>query len=129
MPDNRLSREAVCETLGITPDTLARIERAGGLAADGDVQPLALAAAAVRFGVARSNAADRKIESVARALAEVRPALERLAALPDRAALEGEDHDKATIEIAAFFTAFADAMNRATTALTAADEDPDEGSI
>jgi hypothetical protein len=124
LSDDRLSREAVCEALGVAPDTLALIERAGGIAADADgLEPLALAGAAVRFGVARSNAADRKVESVAKALAEVRPALERLADLPGRAELQGDDHHKATVEIAAFFTAFAQAMNRATAALTAADED------
>jgi hypothetical protein len=116
-----LTREAACEALGIPPETLAKIERAGGLAADADgaVDPLALAAAAVRFGLARSEAAERKVQSVASALSEVRPALERLADLPARAGLEGEAHNKTMIEVAAFFTAFADAMNRATAALSA----------
>jgi hypothetical protein len=124
MSDSRLSRESASEALGVSPDLLAKIERAGGLAPDaqGLLDPVALAAAAVRFGAARSSAADRKVESVAAALGEVRPALERLADLPARAGLEGEDHDKVMIEIAAFFTAFAEAMNRATAALTAADE-------
>ncbi len=122
--DSRLSREDLVEELGISPDLFARIERAGGLAADADdlYDPLAFATAAVRFGAARSDAADRKVESVAAALGEVRPALERLADLPGRAGLEGEDRDKAMIEIAAFFPAFAEAMNRATAVLTA-DED------
>ena len=119
---HRLTREAACETLGISPDILARIERAGNLAGDEGVEPLALAAAAVRFGVARSEAADRKVESVALALGQVRPALERLADLPGRAGLEGEGHDKAMIEVAAFFTAFAEAMTRATAALSAEEE-------
>ena len=120
----RLTREAAWEALGVSPETLARIEQAGGLAADADglFDPLALAAAAARFGVARSEAADRKVASVAAALSEVRPALERLAGLPGRAGLEGESHDKAMAEVAAFFTAFAEAMNRATAALTAEDE-------
>jgi hypothetical protein len=126
--DSRLSRETLIEALGLSPDVFARIERAGGLAADakGSYDPLAFAAAAVRFGAARSAAADRKVESVAAALGEVRPALERLADLPGRAGLEGEDHDKTMIEIAAFFTAFAEAMNRATAVLTA-DEDESRG--
>jgi hypothetical protein len=124
MSDSRLSREALGEALGVSLDILARIERDSGLAADtkGRFDPLAFAAAAVRFGLARSAAADRKVESVAAALGEVRPALERLANLPDRAGLHGEDHDKAMVEVAAFFTAFAEAMNRATAVLTA-DED------
>ena len=120
---NRLSLEAACEALGVSPETLAQIEHAGDLAADAQgIDPLALAAAAVRFGLARSEAAERKIASVAAALSEVRPALERLADLPGRAGLEGEAHDKAMIEVAAFFTAFAEAMNRATAALTAEEE-------
>src|SRR5918999_1789471 len=94
----RLTREAACEALGVSAETLAQIERAGGLA--------------------RSEAAERKIASVAAALSEVRPALERLADLPGRAGLEGEGHDKAMIEVAAFFTAFAEAMNKATAILT-----------
>jgi transcriptional regulator with XRE-family HTH domain len=124
MSDSRMSREALADALGLSPDMLARIERAGGLAADADglFDPLAVAAAAVRFGLARSAAADRKVESVAAALGEARPALERLANLPDRAGLKGEPHDKAMIEVAAFFTAFAEAMSRATAVLTA-DED------
>ena len=121
---NRLTREAACEALGVSPETLAQIERAGGLAAnpEGFFEPLALAAAAVRFGLARSEVAERKVASVAAALSEVRPALERLADLPGRAGLEGEAHDKTMIEVAAFFTAFAEAMNRATAALTAEEE-------
>lgn len=120
----RLTREAACQALGIPPDTLARIERAGELRADaeGRLDPLALASAAARFGVARSEAADRKVESVAAALGQVRPALERLADLPGRAGLKGEGHDQAMVEVAAFFTAFAEAMNRATAALTAEEE-------
>ena len=126
----RLSREAACEALGVSPEILARIERAGDLTPDanGLLDPLALAAAAVRFGLARSQAADRKVESVAAALSQVRPALERLADLPGRAGLEGGAHDDAMIEVAAFFTAFAEAMNRATAALTAEDEGPDQES-
>ena len=121
---NRLTREAACEALGVSPEALAQIEHAGGLSADAEdrLDPIALAAAAVRFGLARSDVAERKIASVAAALSEVRPALERLADLPGRAGLEGEAHDKAMIEVAAFFTAFAEAMNRATAALTASEE-------
>jgi len=117
----RLSREEVCERLGLSPETLARIEQTEGLAAEADglYDFSSIAAAAVRFGLGRSEAADRKIASVAAALKEVRPALERLADLPARAGLEGKGHDQAMIEVAAFFTAFAEAMNRATAALTA----------
>lgn len=124
----RLTRENACEALGVSPETFALIERAGDLAADrdGHFEPLAVAAAAVRFGLARSQAADRKVQSVGAALSEVRPALERLADLPGRAGLEGKAHEQAMIEVAAFFNAFAEAMSRATAALTAEDE-ADEG--
>lgn len=120
-----LTREAACEALGVSPEVLARIERAGDLVADanGSFDPLAIAAAAVRFGLARSQAADRKVESVGAALSEVRPALERLADLPGRAGLEGKAHEQAMVEISAFFNAFAGAMNRATAALTAEDDE------
>ena len=119
-----LTREAACEALGVSPDMFARIERAGDLTADprGLFEPLAVAAAAVRFGLARSQAADRKVESVGAALSEVRPALERLAELPGRAGLESKDQEQAMLEVSAFFNAFAEAMNRATAALTAEDE-------
>jgi hypothetical protein len=116
-----LTREAASEALGVSAEDLREIERAGGLApdAEGLFDPLALAAAAVRLGVERSQAAERKVASVAAALSEVRPALERLADLPRRADLQGEAHDKVMIEVAAFFSAFAEALNRATAALTA----------
>ena len=126
---SRLTREAACEALGVSPEIFARIERAGDLGADraGLFDPLAVAAAAVRFGMARSQAADHKVRSVGAALSEVRPALERLADLPGRAGLEGKGHQQAMIEVAAFFNAFAEAMNRATAALTSEDEEPGEG--
>ena len=120
----RLTREDACDALGLSADTLALIERAGGLLPDseGRFDLATIATAAVRFGIARSDAADRKVASVGAALSEVRPALERLAALANRAELVGEAHDKVMVEVAAFFTAFAEAMNRATAALTAEEE-------
>lgn len=124
----RLTREAACEALGVSHDVFARIERAGGLEPDGDdrFEPLAVAAAAVRFGLARSHAADRKVESVGAALGAVRPALERLADLPGRAGLEGRAHEQAMLEVSAFFNAFAEAMNRATAALSAEENEAGE---
>jgi hypothetical protein len=120
---SRLSREDACQALGLTPETFALIGRAGDLGGDaeGRFDPLALASAAIRFGLGRSDAADRKVASVAAALSEVRPALERLADLPARAGLEDKARDDAMVEVAAFFTAFAEAMNRATDVLTADD--------
>ena len=105
--------------LGLAPETFARIEQATDLLAgpDGLYDAMGIAAAAVRFGVDRGEAADRTVGSVASALSAVRPALERLADLPARAELEGEAHHRAMVEVAAFFTAFAEAMNSASAAL------------
>ena len=116
---NRLTREEACATLGLSPEAFARIEQTGDLAteADGLYDAMHVAAAAVRFGLARSEAADRTVGSVAAALSAVRPALERLADLPARAELDGEAHHRAMVEVAAFFTAFAEAMNSASAAL------------
>ena len=114
----RLTREEACAVLGIAPDVLDRLERGGALAAaDGTLDPLAVAAAAIRYGLQQAEAADTKLSEVGAALTEVKPALERLAVLADRAELSGEAHDRVMIEVAAFFTAFADVMNRATAAL------------
>jgi hypothetical protein len=122
---NRLSREQACATLGLTQEIFARIEQADDLApeADGLYDAMRIATAAVRFGLGRGDIADRKIASVASALTAVRPALERLADLPARAGLEGEAHHRAMVEVATFFTAFADAMNSAS-AVLADDEEP-----
>ena len=121
---NRLSRDQACATLGLTPEIFARIEQTDDLApeADGLYDGLRVAAAAVRFGLGRGDVADRKIASVASALTAVRPALERLADLPARAALDGEARHRAMVEVAAFFTAFAQAMNSASAALV--EDDP-----
>ena len=56
----RSSRERLIAELGLAPDMLTRIERAGGLAADAEglFDPVAAAAAAIRFGAARADAAD-----------------------------------------------------------------------
>jgi hypothetical protein len=124
-PDDRLTREEACEALGIAPDAFARLEAIGILApdADGRYHPLAIAASFVRFGLQRAEAADRKLSEVGTALGDVKPALERLATLADRAGLSGDPHGRAMVEVAAFFTAFAEVMNRATATLQA-DEAP-----
>ena len=124
-PDDRLTREEACEALGIAPDAFARLEAIGILAPDGDghFHPLAIAASFVRFGLQRAEAADRKLSEVGAALGDVKPALERLATLADRAGLSGDPHGRVMVEVAAFFTAFAEVMNRATATLQA-DEAP-----
>jgi hypothetical protein len=116
---NRLSREEACAMLGLAPEAFARIEQATKLApeSNGLYDVMRVAGAAVRFGLDRGEAADRTVASVASALGAVRPALERLADLPARAGLEGEAHHRAMVEVAAFFTAFAEAMNSASAAL------------
>jgi len=124
-PDDRLTREEALEALGIAPEAFARLEALGILApaADGLYHPLAIAASFVRFGLERAEAADRKLSEVGAALGDVKPALERLAALADRAGISGEAHGRVMVEVAAFFTAFAAVMNRATATLQA-DEAP-----
>jgi hypothetical protein len=117
--DDRLTREDACRALGIAPEAFERLESIGILSpdADGRYHPLAIAASFVRFGLERAQAADRKLAEVGAALGAVKPALERLAGLPDRAGLSGDAHGRAMVEVAAFFSAFAQAMNRATAAL------------
>jgi hypothetical protein len=123
--DHRLTREEASDALGIAPDLLQRLERSGALKADqeGTYEALALAAAVVRYGLQRLAAADQKLAQVGAALADVKPALERLSVLPDKTELTGESYERVMIEVAAFFTAFADVMNRATAALHADDGD------
>lgn len=123
--DHRLTRDEASETLGIDPELLERLEGSGALAADeaGTYEALALAAAVVRYGLQRQSAADQKLAQVGAALADVKPALERLSVLPDKTQLTGESYERVMIEVAAFFTAFADVMNRATAALHAEGED------
>lgn len=123
--DHRLTREEASDTLGVAPDLLEKLERSGALKADqeGTFEALSLAAAVVRHGLQRHSAADQKLAQVGAALADVKPALERLSVLPDKTELKGEQYERVMIEVAAFFTAFADVMNRATAALHADSED------
>ena len=115
----RLNREEACAALGLPPEIFARIEQADELRPDADdlYDPMRIAAAAVRFALGRAEVADGKVASVASMLSTVRPALERLADLPARAGLDGEAHHRAMVEVAAFFTAFAEAMNSASAVL------------
>jgi hypothetical protein len=119
-----LTRDEACETLDIGPDVFDAIVRDGSLRAakDGRYDGLALAAAAIRHARNRAEITDGTLTAVGQALGDVKPALERLATLADRAGLEGEEHRRAMTEVAAFFTAFAEVMNRATAALKAGEE-------
>ncbi len=117
----RVPREEILAALGMAPETFAKLESSGALAGDAEglFDPLAVAAAAVRYGEERAAAADRRLAAVAAAISDVKPALERLAGLASRAELTGAEHDRAMVEVAAFFNAFAGAMTRATEALNA----------
>jgi hypothetical protein len=120
----RLTRDQACEALDITRDAWDRIERGGDLASekDGLYDPLTVAAAAIRHARRRAEIANGTLAAVGEALGEVKPALERLAGLADRAGLSDDAHHRAMVEVAAFFTAFAGVMNRATAALKAGEE-------
>jgi hypothetical protein len=121
----RLTRDEACEALDIEPDVFETIVRDGALApGDGErFDIVALAAASIRHARRRAEITNGTLTAVGQALGDVKPALERLATLADRAELKGDDHRRAMTEVAAFFTAFADVMNRATAALKAG-EDP-----
>jgi hypothetical protein len=117
----RLTRDDACRTLDITPDVFDRIERVGGLTPDADdrYDPLAVAAAAILYARQRAEITDGTLAAVGESLSDVKPALERLAGLADHAGLSGDEHHRTMVEVAAFFTAFAAVMNRATAALRA----------
>jgi hypothetical protein len=121
----RLTRDEACEALAIAPELFDRLQRSGGLSgdADGRFDALAVGAAAVRYGLAQAEAAERKLSEVGAALSDVKPALERLAVLADRAELSGETQNRVMVEVAAFFNAFAAVMNRATAALKAGEDE------
>ena len=113
-----LTRAEVLDALGLKAESLERLEASGAIRdASGRYDPLGVAAAAARYGEGRAEGADRRLAAVAAAISEVKPALERLAGLADRAELKGAEHDRAMVEVAAFFNAFAQAMSRATTVL------------
>ena len=117
----RLRRDELEQAFGLATETFGRLESAGALAAGDDslYDPLAVAAACARYGEQRAEAADRRLAAVAAAISDVKPALERLAGLAGHAELKGADHDRAMVEVSAFFNAFAGAMTRATQALNA----------
>jgi hypothetical protein len=115
----RLTRDEALSALDITPEVFERIERDGGLASDDDgrYDPMAIAAAAIRHARQRAQATDETLTAVGESLSDVKPALERLAGLADHAGLSGDEHHRTMVEVAAFFSAFAGVMNRATAAL------------
>jgi hypothetical protein len=105
----------------MTSEVFARIERVGGLKADRDgrYEVLELAAAAILYARQRAEITDGTLTAVGESLSDVKPALERLAGLADHAGLSGDEHHRTMVEVAAFFSAFAAVMNRATAALKA----------
>jgi hypothetical protein len=122
--NTRLTPEQACEALDIEPEVLERILRdaALGPGGDGRLDVMELASAAIRHARRRAEITDGTLTAVGQALGDVKPALERLAVLADKAELKGDEHRRAMTEVAAFFTAFADVMNRATSALKAGEE-------
>ena len=118
IPEIRLTRDEALDALDITPEVFERIERDSGLASeDGRYDPMAIAAAAIRYARQRAQATDETLTAVGESLSDVKPALERLAGLADHAGLSGDEHHRTMVEVAAFFSAFAGVMNRATAAL------------
>jgi hypothetical protein len=119
-----LTRDEACDAFDISSDVLDRIVQEAGLDPDrnGRYEPMELAAAAIRHARSRAEVADGTLRAVGACLSDAKPALERLADLADRSGLSGEAHRRATLEVAAFFTAFAEVMNRATAALKAGEE-------
>lgn len=120
MSDVQLTRDGVCRTFGITEEALRALEEAGILAPNAEnlFDILDVAAATFRFGMNRAIMADAKLAAVAAALQGVLPALERLSALPHQAGLDGDAHERATAEVAAFISAFAALLTRANEALS-----------
>ena len=117
--DFRLTRDGVCRTFKMAPETLAHLEEAGVLApeADGLFDVAGVSAALFHFGTAQADAADRKLAAVAAELQNAMPALERLAGIAERAQLDGEARDRVLAEVSLFFNAFAGLMSRATAVL------------
>src|SRR3954447_24181042 len=117
----RLTRDEACDALDITPDVFERIERIGGLEADGDgrYDPMAIAAAAIRHARQRAEITDGTLSAVGESLSDVKPALERLAGLADHAGLSGDEHHRTMVEEDELFTSLPAVMNRAPPALKA----------
>lgn len=120
-----LTRDESCDALDLSPEAFDRIVRHAGLTPDqhGRYRPVAVAAAAIRHARQRAEVADQTLQTVGACLSDATPALERLAGLAERAGLSGDPHRRATLEVAAFFNAFAEVMNRATAALKAGEDD------
>jgi hypothetical protein len=119
-----LTRDEACDAFDISSEAFDRIVQEAGLepGRNGRYEPMQLAAAAIRYARRRAEITDGTLHTVGACLSEAKPALERLAELADRSGLSGEAHRRATREVAAFFTAFAEVMNRATAALKAGEE-------
>jgi hypothetical protein len=119
-----LTRDEACDAFDISSEVFDRIVQEAGLDPDrnGRYEPLELAAAAIRHARRRAEIANGTLQAVGACLSDAKPALERLADLADRSGLSGEAHHRATREVAAFFTTFAEVMNRATAALKAGEE-------
>ena len=115
----RLTREGLCRAFGISHEVLDALEGQGVLTPDTDhTFDLAGAATALfQHGLGQAAEAERKLAAVASAIRDVLPALQQLSELSQRAALDGEARDRVTVELSAFFTAFATLIARGSAAL------------
>jgi hypothetical protein len=86
----RLTRDGVCRTFGLTHETLEALESQGVLKPDANhtFDLAGVAAALFHFGINQAAHAEQKLVTVAAAIRDVLPALQRLSELPDRAMLD-----------------------------------------
>lgn len=119
LSDLRLTREGVCRTFKLSPETLEQLEATGVLQPDADhlFDVGGVAASLFHFGMSRAAEADRKLAAVGKSLHDVLPALQQLAGLADRLNLEGEVRERVMGELSTFFNAFAALLGEATDVL------------
>ena len=115
----RLTREGVCRTFGLTHEELEALESQGVLKPDAHhtFDLAGVAAALFHFGISQAAQAEQKLVTVAAAIRDVLPALQRLSELPDRAMLDTWARERAAVELSAFFEAFSEMMARGSAAL------------
>ncbi len=121
IPNPKLTREGICRAFNLPSQLMEALEKAGVLTAGEDetFDLTDVAAALFTYGMGRARAADEKLAAVANALNETLPALQRLATLPDNAALEGDARERVTVELSTFFNAFSSLLAKATEVLRA----------
>ena len=115
----RLTREGVCRTFGLSHEALEALESQGVLTPDVNhtFDLAGVAAALFHFGINEAAHAEQKLVTVATAIRDVLPALQRLSELPDRAMLDTWARERVAVELSAFFAAFSEMMARGSAAL------------